>query len=198
MTTLVYKKYNSKYSLFEGDRTKFKNVCKQVDGRWLKEKGWVIPNSNSETFTKLLSIAFSDVELVEALPEVTVKEEPQEVTVKEEPPSPTGAASPTGEEDGEFVPNPVMSEESVHTIHRARSAKSSARRSRIKPRGRKVLLDDTDIALSSSSEEDSGDDSSPDYPARSPSRKGYINNAAIQKMNMANRRLLELEIGDRR
>lgn len=194
---IVYKKYNSKYWLFEGDRSKFKNVCKQVEGRWLRDKGWVIPVSKKDTFTKLLEIAFPDVVLVDVLPkEEPLREEPprEEPPQEEEPPR-EEEESLTQPAESEFVPNPVMSEDSVHTIHRARSAKKS--RSRIKPRDKMKLLTSDTVALSSSSEEDSGSESSPDYPARSPSRKGYINNAAISKMNMASRRLMELELGEK-
>jgi len=181
MTKILFKKYNSKYMLFEGDRNDYKNVCTQVDGRWLREKGWVIPITSTDKFTSIVKIAFPTVTLVDELPP---KDEPKNEDESQE-------------STGEFVPNPVMPDESVSTIYRARSAKKVASRSRIKPRERKVLVDDTDIALSSSSEEDSDSDSSADYPSRSPTRKGYINESAISKMNMANRRLLELELEDK-
>lgn len=174
--------------LFEGDRDDYKNVCKQVGGRWLREKGWAIPISNTDKFTGIVKIAFPEVSLVDELP-------PKEETKKEE--SSENDEEESQEATDEFVPNPVMPDESVSTIYRARSAKKVASRSRIKPRERKVLVDDTDIALSSSSEEDSDSDSSADYPSRSPTRKGYINESAISKMNMANRRLLELELEDK-
>lgn len=170
---------------FKGSRYTFKNVCKQVNGRWLRESGWIIPSKDVEMFTRILNIAFPEVSLVEALADTA------EVEVDTEAPV-------IKEESDEFVPNPVIDEEVVSTIYRARSAKKVASRSRIKPRERKVLLDDEDIALSSSSGEESDSDSSADYPSKSPSRKGYINESAISKMNMANRRLLELELEDKK
>ena len=182
MTEILFNKYNSKYMFFKGSRDTFKNVCKQVNGRWLRDSGWIIPNKDAEMFTRILNIAFPEVSLVDTIAVAEVEVE----------------APVIKEESDEFVPNPVIDEEVVSTIYRARSAKKVASRSRIKPRERKVLLDDEDIALSSSSGEDSDSDSSADYPSKSPSRKGYINESAISKMNMANRRLLELELEDKK
>jgi hypothetical protein len=166
-----YERHSKTKFIITGPKDKYSNISKQVGGVWKKaENGWVINDSCTDMFKKLLDVIHPDNDLVFEKP----KEAVVKPVVETKPKRKFRRARSITSNDSDSIKEVVTS-----------SAPYTGN-----------LNDDSDDFQLTSSSSDS--DSSADYPHSSPNRKKLANDDVMDKMETLRRRMFELDMADRR